>query len=54
MGDLKGLAEIADHLIYESLALLLPGAAVLLGVVAVAFPEAWPSALAFATAHSVA
>ena len=51
MNDLKGLAEVADRLIYEALGVLLPGAALVLVQTAVLFPESWSAILAFGSAH---
>lgn len=52
MGDLKGFAEIAEHLIYEALGLLLPGVAAALLAVAVLAPEAWGPTMTFGSART--
>jgi len=51
MNDLKGLADVVDHLVYEVIGLLLPGSIILLVSVAVVLPEQWSGALGFAGLH---
>ena len=58
MGDLKDIADVADRLIYEVIALLLPGALFALLLLAVAGPEVlggdgWNRGLRFASEHGV-
>jgi hypothetical protein len=51
MNGLKGIAEVAEHLLYEALGLLVPGAAFGLGVAAAAGGGSWDLLLDFVAEH---
>lgn len=47
MDSLKGIAEVIDHILYEVLGLLVPGAATLLGISRLLGPDSWQAVVAF-------
>ena len=48
---MKGLTDLVEHLVYETLALLLPGTVLVVLAIAVVFPDAWQSTVEFGDAH---
>lgn len=48
---MKGIAEVVEHLLYEALGLLVPGALFALAATVAVVPDAWPHMMEFAVAH---